>query len=82
MDSRAVDISQLGSVLFRCLTGHEHGSINLDSLPFVISPEGVKLAQKMMARKFCESVHYIINHTFIIENKKLSTARFLNLNSN
>ncbi|CAL2040619.1 unnamed protein product [Caenorhabditis brenneri] len=81
MESRAADISQLGSVFFRCLTGYEYGSVNPVKVPFSISNEGIILAQKMMARKFSESVQYIISHSFICENTKMSTARFLKLNS-
>ncbi|EFP08554.1 hypothetical protein CRE_15510 [Caenorhabditis remanei] len=80
MESRAEDISLLGNVLFRCLTGHEFGSINPLNTPFTISNEGIILAQKMMARKFSESVQYIINHPFIADNTKMPTARFMNLN--
>ncbi|KAF1757823.1 hypothetical protein GCK72_014280 [Caenorhabditis remanei] len=75
MESRAEDISLLGNVLFRCLTGHEFGSINPLNTPFTISNEGIILAQKMMARKFSESVQYIINHPFIADNTKMPTAR-------
>lgn len=81
MESRAEDISLLGNVLFRCLTGHEFGSINPLNTPFSISNAGIILAQKMMARKFSESVQFIITHPFIADNTKMSTARFLNLNS-
>lgn len=80
MESRAEDISQLGNVFFRCLTGHEYGAVNLSDIPFSISNEGITLAQKMMARKFSESVQYILNHPFVVENTKMATVRFLKLN--
>uniref|UniRef100_A0A8R1I1I9 Protein kinase domain-containing protein n=1 Tax=Caenorhabditis japonica TaxID=281687 RepID=A0A8R1I1I9_CAEJA len=80
MESRAEDIAHLGQVLYRCLTGHEAGDeVNLTECPFAISEQGVLLASKMMARKFSESAHYIINHPFVVEKSKLRTARFMKL---